>query len=109
MMNSVLTQVLLPVMVENENGEEDEEQKNDDNNNDEEEENETNAGLAGIAELFIQMQQIKSQEQKLNTQHSQLLLEQSTWQSQGRVENSAEKKHNMKEIAPNDMKIIKIH
>jgi cell division protein FtsL len=59
--------------------------------------------------LFIQMQQIKSQEQKLNTQHSQLLLEQSTWQSQGRVENSAEKKHNMKEIAPNDMKIIKIH
>jgi cell division protein FtsL len=59
--------------------------------------------------MFIEMQQIKSQEQELNTQHSQLLLEQSTWQSQGRVENSAEKKHNMKEITPNDMKIIKIH
>ncbi len=59
--------------------------------------------------MFIEMQQIKSQEQKLNTQHSQLLLEQSTWQSQGRVANSAEKKHNMKEITPNDMKIIKIH
>ena len=59
--------------------------------------------------MFIEMQQIKSQEQKLNTQHSQLLLEKSTWQSQGRVENSAEKKHNMKEITPNDIKIIKIH
>lgn len=59
--------------------------------------------------MFIEMQQIKSQEQKLNTQHSQLLLEQSTWQSQGRVESRAQKKHNMKEIMPKDMKIIKIH
>ena len=35
--------------------------------------------------LFIELQQIKAQEQKLNTQHSQLLLEYSTWKSQDRV------------------------
>lgn len=56
-MNSVFAQ-LVPMLAENENGEEDEEQKNDDNNNDEEEEeNETNTGMAGIAELFMQLQQ----------------------------------------------------
>ena len=49
-----------------------------------------------------------AQEQKLNTQHSQLLLEYSTWKSQDRVEQKAHGSHEMKEISPKDIKVIKI-
>ncbi len=58
--------------------------------------------------LFIQLQQIKHQERKLNTQHSQLLLEDSTWKSQNRVEHTAHSNYDMQAIKPKNIKIINL-
>ena len=59
--------------------------------------------------LFIQLQQLKSQQRELNVQHSQLLLEKSTLMSQQLVSQKAENKYKMRPIAPNDISILNIN
>lgn len=59
--------------------------------------------------LFIQLQELKSQQSKLNIQHSQLLLEKSTIMSQQLVANKAEKDYKMRPMAAKDISILNIN
>lgn len=57
--------------------------------------------------LFIQVEQLQQQRDKLHTEWTQLLLEESTWASQGRIQKMATSQLNMKIPAASEMRIIK--
>ena len=59
--------------------------------------------------LFIQLQELKSQQSKLNIQHSQLLLEESTIMSQQLVSHKAEQDYKMRPIAAKDISLLNIN
>jgi cell division protein FtsL len=59
-------------------------------------------------DLFIQVEQLQQQRDKMHTEWTQLLLEESTWAAQARIESMATAQLNMKIPAPTDMRILKV-
>jgi cell division protein FtsL len=57
--------------------------------------------------LFVELQQLKHQVDSLNTEWSQLQLEQSAWSEHGRIERIARNRLSMKMPKPDDVVFVK--
>lgn len=58
--------------------------------------------------LFIQIEQLQSQKEKLHTEWTQLLLEESTWAAGARIEGVATKQLDMKVPTALEMQILTV-
>ena len=56
--------------------------------------------------LFVQLEQLSAERDRLNIEWSQLQLEQSAWSNHGFVESVASRRLNMTFPAPNEVRIV---